>query len=90
MVPLVPAADMAVPLAAAAETPVTAIGTVPVALAASVTLTTATVPFAIAVWLSPQSRQSAEPLLALQVTLLEAATAALPTETLTLVTLAVG
>lgn len=90
MLPLIPAAEMAVALAAAATTPPTPTETIPVALAASVTFTTATVPFAVEVWFKPHMMQVTVPLPVTQVKLLDAAEAALPIVTLTPVTLAVG
>ena len=90
ILPPVPAAEMAVALFATAATPLTPTETVPVALAARVKFTTATVPFAIDVWFNPQITQAAVPLPVVQVKFLDTAKAALPTVTLTLVTLAVG
>lgn len=90
MLPPIPAAEMAVPLAAAATTPPTPTETVPVALAARVTFTTATVPLAVEVLFNPQITQAAVPLPVAQVKLLDTGEAALPIVTLTRVTLAVG
>lgn len=90
MLPLVPAAEIAVASLATAATPLTPTETVPVALAARVTFTTAIVPFAIEFWFNPQITQAAVPLPAVQVKFLDTAKATLPTVMLKLVTLAVG
>jgi hypothetical protein len=79
MIPPVPLAETLLPSGEAATTPVTAIGTTPEAPLASVTLTTATVPFAMALWLSPATRQVEEPLPLEHVSDLDAA----PFDTLT-------
>jgi hypothetical protein len=62
MFPPVPLAATLLPSGAAATTRVTPIGTVPETAPESVTLTTAAVPFAMALWLSPATRQVEVPL----------------------------
>jgi hypothetical protein len=83
MFPPVPLAETLLPSGAAATTRVTPIGTVPEAAPESVTLTTATVPFAMALWLSPATRQVEEPLPLEHVRDLDAAPAAAPFDMLT-------
>jgi hypothetical protein len=90
MLPAAPAPDIALPLAAAADTPITPMLTAPDALAASLTFTTPTTPLAIAFEFNPQIRQTVEPMLLLQVKAFDAADAMLPSETFTLVTLPTG
>ena len=88
MLPAVPVSETPVPSGAAAETFVTATFSVPVAPLARVTLTIATVPFAMAFWLSPDTKHVEEPLLLEQLSDLDAAVAAGPTVTLRLAMLA--
>jgi hypothetical protein len=88
ILPPVPVAEMPVPLAAPAETLVTPMFTVPDAVPERVTLTTATTPFPIAVWLRAETKQVSEPLLFEQVSDLDAAVDAAPMDTLKLATLA--
>src|SRR5690242_11020912 len=84
MLPPVPVAEALVPSGATADTFVTAILTVPDAPPESVALTTATVPLAIAVWLSPDNTQVYDPLPLEQLIDLDAAVAAGPADTLKL------
>jgi hypothetical protein len=88
MIPPVPLAETLLASGAAITTPVTPIGTAPGAPLESVTLTTATVPFAMAFWLSPATRQVEEPLPLEHVRDLDAAAAAAPFDMLTPVMLA--
>src|SRR5579872_3901094 len=90
ILPPVPAEETLVPFGAAADTFVTPMFTVPDALPDSVRFTTATTPFAIAFWLSPESTQVVEPLTLAQLTVFDAAVAAAPADTLKLVMLDIG
>lgn len=88
ILPPVPVAEMAAPLAAPAETLVTPMFTVPDAVPDRVTFTTATTPFAIVVWLRAAMTQVSEPLLFEQVSDLDAAVDAAPMDTVKLAMLA--
>jgi hypothetical protein len=83
MIPPVPLAETLLASGAAATTPVTPIETAPEALLERVTLTTATVPFAMAFRLSPATRQVEEPPPLEHVRDLDAAPAAAPFDMLT-------